>query len=228
VVLREPGSTAVTDPMGRYLFRDLAAGSYTISIQSDAQTAPRTVRLGARPVDLTNVDFHIGPSSPPDVAAPIVTPPQPESRLATPISAVPGPAIAQIIPPSHPAAPAAPVLLAETRHPAVEIAASRSAAAQQHNILGRQLTKAGRYREAIAELTGAIRIAPDFAMAYNARGFARVMLRDWDRALEDLDKAILLNPGYADAYRIRAVARRAIGDTQGAAADSKKSQQVFR
>jgi tetratricopeptide (TPR) repeat protein len=135
---------------------------------------------------------------------------------------------AQSVPPLHPTALAAPVLSAETRHPVAETAASRSAAAAQHNILGRRLTKAGRYREAIIELTEAIRIAPDFAMAYNARGFACVMLRDWDRALEDLDKAILLNPGYADAYRIRAVARGAVGDTQGAAADSKKSQQLFR
>ena len=49
---------------------------------------------------------------------------------------------------------------------------SRSASAQQHNILGRQLTKAGRYPEAIAELTEALRIGPDLALALNARGYA--------------------------------------------------------
>src|ERR1035438_6901031 len=34
VTLREPGMATATDPMGRYLFRDLAAGSYTISVQN--------------------------------------------------------------------------------------------------------------------------------------------------------------------------------------------------
>ena len=46
VALREPGLMAKTDPLGRYLFRDLAAGAYTILVQNEPQTPSRTVRLG--------------------------------------------------------------------------------------------------------------------------------------------------------------------------------------
>ena len=70
VNLREPGLTTLTDLTGRYLFRDLAAGSYTISVQHEAQTSTRAVRLGAQPVDLTNVDFQISGTGASDVLAP--------------------------------------------------------------------------------------------------------------------------------------------------------------
>ena len=62
-----PGSalTTMTDPRGRYLFRDLAAGSYTISVQNETQTSDHTVRLGDQPVDLVNVDFRISRPGPP-------------------------------------------------------------------------------------------------------------------------------------------------------------------
>ncbi len=98
--------------------------------------------------------------------------------------------------------------------------------AEQHNLLGRQLSTAGRYREAIVELTEALRIAPNFALALNARGFALFMLHEWTPAIADLDRAILLNPNYGNAYHIRAIARKAIGDTAGAAADSERTQRL--
>jgi len=59
VILSERGLKAMTDLMGQYLFRDLAAGSYTVSVQSETRTSTHTVRLGAQPVDSTNVDFQI-------------------------------------------------------------------------------------------------------------------------------------------------------------------------
>jgi tetratricopeptide (TPR) repeat protein len=49
------------------------------------------------------------------------------------------------------------------------------------------------------------------AIAYNARGFARLKLGDYARAIEDLDRAIRLNPNYTDAYRIRRAAQNALG-----------------
>jgi tetratricopeptide (TPR) repeat protein len=99
-----------------------------------------------------------------------------------------------------------------------------TATAEQHNILGRQLTAAGQYREAVVELTEALRIEPNFVLALNARGFALFMLHDWARAIADLDKAILLNPNYANAYSNRAIARSRIGDAAGALADLKRAQ----
>jgi hypothetical protein len=69
VILREPGLTTMTDTMGRYLFRDLAEGSYTVSLQSGALST-HTVRLGDRPADLIDVDFQIRIPGPPDVPEP--------------------------------------------------------------------------------------------------------------------------------------------------------------
>jgi tetratricopeptide (TPR) repeat protein len=217
VHLREPGLTTATDPLGRYLFRDLAAGSYTISVQSDIPTDPRTIRLGAQPVDLANVDFQIGQTSAPRAPEPVTMPPKPAPPVIIPVSPKPARVEPQIARPEVPA----PV-------PATKGLESGFAAAQQHNVVGRQLTQAGRYREAVVELTEALRIAPGFALAFNARGFARLMLHDWIGAIEDLNHAIVLNPAYGDAYKIRAIARRAIGDKAGADADAKRSHQLAR
>jgi hypothetical protein len=64
VVERELSLVAVTDVTGRYLFRNLAAGTYIISVSNEAQTSTHTLRLGAEPVDLTNMDFRINSSVP--------------------------------------------------------------------------------------------------------------------------------------------------------------------
>jgi len=77
VILREPGLAIVTDLMGRYLFRDLPAGAYTISVPDGAETSTRTVRLGAQPIDLINVDFQISRSGPQYPLVPAVLPVRP-------------------------------------------------------------------------------------------------------------------------------------------------------
>lgn len=59
VVLRELGLSALTDVTGQYLFRNLVAGTYTVSVSNEAQTSTHMLRLGAEPVGLTNVDFQI-------------------------------------------------------------------------------------------------------------------------------------------------------------------------
>jgi hypothetical protein len=206
VLLLEPGLTAKADLLGRYLFRDLAAGSYTLSVQNDVQTPARTVRLGSRPVDLTNVDFRIKPTGPPDLSAP-------EALSAPAAIPAPSPIPAQALPPPAPRPPALPDR-------------TTPASAEPHNARGRELTAAGRYREAIVELSEALRIAPDFTLALNARGYALLKLQEGARAIEDLDRAIRLNPKYVNAYRIRAAARKSIGDVVGAAADLRKARQL--
>ena len=86
-----------------------------------------------------------------------------------------------------------------------------TASAVLHNQRGRELSKLGRYHSAIEELTAAIAADRTYAPAYNARGFAHYMLRDYTRALADFDKAIELMPGYKNAIDNRAAARRAAG-----------------
>src|ERR1700686_5476740 len=134
------GLTTTTDPMGRYLFRDLAAGSYALSVQNEPVTSGRTIRLGAQPVDLANVDFQIrGPiasdapalvavpakSQPPDAPAPVLHP------VKVQLLDVPAPA----------------VLPAKPQRRVATVLESGSAAAQRPNYLGRQLAKEGRYQE---------------------------------------------------------------------------------
>jgi len=200
VTLRERSLNTATDSAGGYLFRDLPAGSYTISAPNEAQTSTRTVQLGAQPVDIVNVDFRTSQPGLPD-----------ESRVA-----IPAPPAGKL--PGQPRVQPQPIAAAAVEPLAVT--------AQQHHLLGRQLNQAGRYREAIVELTLALRLAPDFALALNARGYALFMLHDCAVAIADLDKAILLNPGYANAYHIRGIARKAIGDAPGAAADLARSAQL--
>jgi hypothetical protein len=188
VTLREPRLTATTDLTGRYLFHDLAAGSYTVEVQAPVQTSRRTIRLGGSPVDLPNVDFQMREGDGAIVpAAPV------------PLPVAVAPSLKRIAPPL-------------------------TVTAQQHNVLGRQLTSEGRYREAVVELTEALGIEPNFAQALNARGFAFFMLRDWRRAIEDLNHAIELNPNYANAYHNRGMARTNVGDAAGAQADLKRAQ----
>jgi tetratricopeptide (TPR) repeat protein len=64
----------------------------------------------------------------------------------------------------------------------------------------------GDHDRAIADLDQAIRLKPDFAEAYLARGVLYgARKRDYDRALADLDEAIRLKPDFAVAYYARGV-----------------------
>jgi tetratricopeptide (TPR) repeat protein len=102
---------------------------------------------------------------------------------------------------------------------------SRSAAA--HNQRGRDLLQQGKYREAVDELTLALRAQPDFALALNARGFAYALLQAWPDAVTDLDAALRLDPRYANAYHNRAVAKRGAGDIVGSKADEAKARELL-
>jgi tetratricopeptide (TPR) repeat protein len=76
-------------------------------------------------------------------------------------------------------------------------------------VRGEHLLKAGHYREAIDELSAAISVDSIFPSAYNSRGFAYFMLRNYTRAITDFDKAIELKPGFKDALNNRAAAVKA-------------------
>jgi tetratricopeptide (TPR) repeat protein len=96
--------------------------------------------------------------------------------------------------------------------------------APDHHQRGRELLSQGHLREAIEELSEAIREQPGLSLAYNARGFAHYLSRDYRQAVVDLDEAIRLNPNYRNAYQIRSQSRKAMGDRAGSVADAQKAR----
>ena len=65
----------------------------------------------------------------------------------------------------------------------------------------------------------ALRLKPDFAEAYNNRGYAKGDLGRHGAALIDYDEAIRLKPGVAEVYNNRGVTKKALGQHDDALAD---------
>jgi lipoprotein NlpI len=75
---------------------------------------------------------------------------------------------------------------------------------------------------AIADLTEAIELKPDFADAYYDRGIAKICKGDLDGAIADFTKALDLNPENVLAYHNRGCLRYDLLDFTNALADFKK------
>ncbi|PZD73729.1 Serine protease Do-like HtrA [Acaryochloris thomasi RCC1774] len=78
------------------------------------------------------------------------------------------------------------------------------------------------YEDAIATLTQAIDLNPDYSAAYAQRGFAQARLAKASAALADSEQAIRLDPQNFRAYLVRGLVRSRIGETQEALADAEK------
>ena len=76
--------------------------------------------------------------------------------------------------------------------------------------------RAVRKATALAKAVGAELI---IISAFNNRGAANMMLKDFQAALADFNKAISLNEKYADAYDNRGRVKHVLGDDEGACAD---------
>jgi len=71
---------------------------------------------------------------------------------------------------------------------------------------GETLSGNQQYDLAISDYTAAIELKPDYAEAYNNRGFAYYLKGDFARAISDYTRAIELRPNYPKAYNSRGVA----------------------
>jgi protein O-mannosyl-transferase len=88
--------------------------------------------------------------------------------------------------------------------------------ARAWNNLGKACFDAGRYDEAKADCTEAIRLKPDYADAFNNRGIAFAATNFLDEAFRDFDEAVRRNPKLADAYMNRGNAYDTLGRTEDA------------
>jgi tetratricopeptide (TPR) repeat protein len=77
----------------------------------------------------------------------------------------------------------------------------------------------GKPKEALATMEQAIRLQPNYASAYIARGVFRSEVKDYRGAIADYDQAIRLNPNSSFAYLYRGNARINLKDYRGAIAD---------
>ncbi|MCX5797591.1 MAG: tetratricopeptide repeat protein [Elusimicrobia bacterium] len=80
----------------------------------------------------------------------------------------------------------------------------------------------GRYDEAIAAATEALRLQPRAADALLARSLAYLHLKDWGRSEADASAAIAVGGERIEAFRQRLLARRQLGDAAGSAADERR------
>jgi serine/threonine protein kinase/predicted TPR repeat methyltransferase len=84
---------------------------------------------------------------------------------------------------------------------------------------GNQRFQEGDLSGALAALTRAVELAPDFTEAYNNRGVVLSALGDLGAALRDFQRALELNPQHLQAYANRAQAHAAAGDPRAALED---------
>ncbi len=76
------------------------------------------------------------------------------------------------------------------------------------------------YSEALADYEEAIRVDPNYAVAYYNRGVIKFFSeKDYASALADYNKAIELKPDYYDAYNSRGAVRFALKEYESALAD---------
>lgn len=86
--------------------------------------------------------------------------------------------------------------------------------------------RAGEIDRAIADYDEAIKLAPNYAVAYTYRALAHAAKGDRDRAMTDFDKAIGIGPRSAFAYAKRAEFHADSGDLARAIADFDKSVEL--
>jgi tetratricopeptide (TPR) repeat protein len=91
---------------------------------------------------------------------------------------------------------------------------------------GRKYAEQERFSQALPLFDQAIQLDANFTLAYNARCYAFLRLRQYDRAVADCSEAIKLDASYINAYQNRGVAKQLSGDRAGANVDFKRAAEL--
>jgi len=91
---------------------------------------------------------------------------------------------------------------------------------------GKKFSTAENADKAIDNYSKAIKINPKFAKAYNNRGIAHILKKQYDLAVADLTKAIELDPKNGKAYNNRAIVYSYLGATGKALQDLHKAKSL--
>ena len=81
----------------------------------------------------------------------------------------------------------------------------------------------GQYQHAIENYNEAVRLKPDFSIAYNGRGISYNNLGQYQHAIENYNEAVRLKPDYADAYNNRAIVYLNQGNKESGCSDAQKA-----
>jgi len=82
------------------------------------------------------------------------------------------------------------------------------------------------YRQAIADLSEAVRIDPNFVKTYNHRGLAHFWIGERAEAIKDLTSAVTLDPYYVEAFNNRGNVYANLGDLDKAYADYSRTVEL--
>ena len=82
------------------------------------------------------------------------------------------------------------------------------------------------YERAIKDYNHAIKLRPEFWVAFNGRGLAHANRLNFELAIKDYDQAIKLKPDNAKAFYDRGLAKFGLCDLDGADADIAKAREL--
>ena len=91
---------------------------------------------------------------------------------------------------------------------------------------GKKFASVENVDQAIDNYSKAIKINPKFAKAYNNRGIAYILKKQYDLSIADFSKAIELDPQNGKAYNNRAIVYSYQGENDKARQDLQKAQSL--
>jgi tetratricopeptide (TPR) repeat protein len=177
----------------------LAKARAAVDAKRGSEQTQATIRVASQ-TPMVSAPVAVAEAAPPAVIPPVVEtkPPVVETpKPPAPVAAKPAPAPVITTPATVP--------------PQAAKRVAGGGTAESHHKTGRALMMEDKFEDAIAELSVAIEMNPNLALAINARGYSQLRLRRYTEALRDFERALALDPSYQNAQQNRAAARRMLG-----------------